>query len=739
MADHDYRPPFRRTALLFAALLFTVLPASGQSKEKSLANSSNGTPPEQAFEEITQVVQVEIPVNIVTRDGEPVRDLTVEDFEVFDNGRKQNILGFEKIDLDTLTEMEAEKRISEMPSVARRHFLLLFDFSFASPASVLKSRRAARDFVLQALHPTDLVGVATISLETGPQLIMTFTPDRSQLARAIDTVGNPQVAGARDPLRFLIEAPTSLDAFDGGGGSENSERGDLRDAMNEAGFENMRIIGRQMERSERSYEAGRVVDWSRTMGDMARALNSIAGRKHVVYFSEGFDSSLMMGERPDGSREQEVDLNDRISNVTRLTMSDGNRLFGSGSLQSSVSDMLEQFRRADCVIQAVDAAGLRANVGEGFGRSQGADALFYLADETGGELFEGTNNLETQLKEVLSRSAVTYVLSIQPDRIEMDGSYHKLKVKLKQGRKMRISHRAGYYAPRPFKGLHPLEKSLLASDAIASAAPRDEIRIDVLAAPFRATEKEAYVPVILEIDGASLLNAHQENELVVEIYAYATTPRGEMRDFFAHTVGYDISNGRDAIASSGIKYYGHVDLGPGEHLLRVLVRNAATGRVGVRTVPLDIAPDMAERKALLPPFFLDDPQRWLLAREKRGEGEEKSIVYPFTMAGEPFMPAARPALQAGEEAALCLVAYNLDLQDPGVRLEGRIVDADGTSLPARGLDLLERTVTGIRGLDKWRASFQPKGLDEGEYTLEVSLSDRAGNSEHSSIPFTVIR
>ena len=48
----------------------------------------------QKFEERSDVVAVEVPVNVVGRDGEPVRGLTAVDFEIFDGGDRQAITHF---------------------------------------------------------------------------------------------------------------------------------------------------------------------------------------------------------------------------------------------------------------------------------------------------------------------------------------------------------------------------------------------------------------------------------------------------------------------------------------------------------------------------------------------------------------------------------------------------------------------------------------------------------------------
>src|SRR6185503_8044811 len=104
-----------------------------------------------AFSGATQVLSVEVPVQVV-RDGEPVRGLAAEDFEVWEGRRKLPVTGFDVLDLSA----GAPVRAAAVPAAARRHFLLLFDLAFSEPAAVLRARRAAAGLLAQ-LHPTDLV------------------------------------------------------------------------------------------------------------------------------------------------------------------------------------------------------------------------------------------------------------------------------------------------------------------------------------------------------------------------------------------------------------------------------------------------------------------------------------------------------------------------------------------------------------------------------------------------------
>ena len=688
---------------------------------------------DRSFEDSSQVVAVEVPVNVVGRDGNPVRGLTAEDFEVYDGGERQTITSFEVIDLISIRkEREANPgKTLELPSSARRHFLLLFDLSFSSPTSILKARLAARDFVLGSLQPTDLAAVATYSLEHGPKLVVTFTPDRAQLARAVDTLGMRRVHDARtDPLRFLIAPPSTLGETVTSTSSGQSLLGNDAEAS-----EYLRTITNYADKVERTFEIGRISSYSRALADVAKALNAIKGRKHIVLFSEGFDSRLMLGHNPLEIAEQEDALNAQFGEIWKV---DSDARYGNTGLQSDLHKMLEEFRRADCVIQAVDVGGLRAGADQR-PRASGQEALFFMANETGGELFKDANNLREPLERVLDRTSVTYVLAFERSDLKSDGAYRRLKVKVKGiPASARVSHRAGYYAPRPFKDLDPLEKNLLASDGIAAAVPRRDLDINVLVAPFRATETQAYVPVIVEVGGPSLLAGHKGDKMEVEIFGYVSDAQNQMRGFFTQKVGVDMAKARKALEQTGIKYYGHFDLAPGNYRVRVLVRNAFTGRTAVASLPLEVPSYEVAQPVLLPPFFIQEDQRWIMVRERMGDSPQQAFVdYPFTVSGEPYVPSARPTLRQHKAARLCLVAYNLGEGD--LEIEGRVVSADGKDSPAGGLAMVERTATGISGLDKLIATFNPAGLKAGEYVLHVNIKDpKTGHRETNSLSFDVI-
>jgi hypothetical protein len=382
--------------------------------------------------------------------------------------------------------------------------------------------------------------------------------------------------------------------------------------------------------------------------------------------------------------------------------------------------MIEELRRADCVVNAVDVAGLGTGGETGkIRRSVGQDALFYIANESGGQLFADTNDLSGKVREVLERSEVSYVLTFQAEDVQTDGRWRKLRVELKQGRGLRVVARPGWYAPRPYPELHPFERDLLAADAIAVGAPRDEIGLSLLAAPFRAGPSAAYVAVILEIDGPTLMAGMKRAERI-DLYAYATTKDGEFRSFFHRELRVDPGRSSAALISGGLKYYGHFDLPPGEHVLRVLVRQEGDGRMGAAHLPLTVPDYSAASATLLPPFFFDRPGRWTLVRERGETTADGSVVYPFVAGGDPFVPQADPSFRAGDKPRFCLIAYHLGGKQ--LEVEASWLTDDG----ARPIRIETRDgVTGVTGARQWLGELDLAGVAAGEHRYLVAVVDRA--------------
>jgi len=688
------------------------------------------TAQQQPFTERTDVVVVEVPVQVV-KDGEPVRGLSAADFEVFDGRKKQDIVGFEVLDL--YAPGASERAAGAVPAAARRHFLMLFDLSFSEPKSIIKAQEAAKG-LLGTLHASDLVAVATYSSSKGPQLALGFTTDRAQIGAAISTLGAPELVDrSPDPLRLVLME--SLSDMSGprqaGQGAANERQQEFAQVKQEVLLEVLETISAASGRANRQNMQDVVNSMTRSFTDLAKLMGSVEGRKHLVYLSEGFDSSVVTGTF-DQARQDEMSAQS-ASGEGYLTDSD--ERFGNSKTGNAVEKMLEEFRRADCVIQSVDIGGLRGSGDQAPRRTNGKESLLAMSKGTGGEFYENFNDLSVAMDQMLKRTGVTYVLAIQPEKLKNDGSYRRLKVELKNApRGTRVVHRPGYYSPKAYAEQSPLEKLLETANQVTSGEESGTIRTSVLAAPFRAAGDKAYVPVLVEVDGPTLLAGKQNAQLPIEVYIYAMDKTGAVHDFLTQTFGLDLTKAETPLRQGGFKFFGHVDLLPGDYSLRVLVRNSTTGASALRVIDLQVPQFAQAGPVLLPPFFPEPAGRWLMARETL-KPEAPQVAYPFMQKEQPYVPAARPVLGTGQAAAVSLVGYGLAAGD--LKAEALVLTHDGKEVGPGTLKVVGREGGGAGGPDRLAATFQTPNLQPGEYLLRVTLTDGAGKSETSAIPFVV--
>ena len=692
--------------LCTAALLLSAAAADAQRNRRQR---------QAQFSDTTTVTVVEVPVQ-VTSAGNPLRDLTRDDFELLDGRKPVEITGFDMVDLSTV-----EGRVTDepVPVAARRHFLLLFDLKFSTPDSVGRAQEAAADLVLRELHPTDLAAVALY--DTRPRLVLGFTSDRSQLRQAIATLGKIETGQAvRDPLGLVIsdmsgELPT------GDGLGETADRAGLdTEAMLSQSRAELRNL---QETAQRDRAASDIAALTSGMGELAAWMGTVQGRKHVVFLSEGFDSSVVVGNRGLTSEEQDrmLQLNQAATEGQSWRVNN-EEIFGSTSAQSAMNKMLTAFREADCAIQSVDVSGEVLTEGQ-----SNRDSLLMMAHDSGGELFANFTDLGEAMSEMLERTSVTYLLAFQPDDLKYDGKFRRLRVRLKNApRGTEVVHRPGYYAPKPYAQTNPFERALTSAQQVMGGVETGEIDATVLTAAFPAASGKAYAPVLIEAHGEDLIGGLQQGTVPLQVYAYALDEHGIVRDFFVRAMGLDLAQAGAALRQSGLKYWGHFDLDPGSYSVRVLIRNDATGHRALTTSELAVP---GETATLQPPLFPEQPGKWVLIREEESE-QRTDVAFPFLRSGEPFIPAARPEVTAGDETPISLVGTDLGAGPVSIRTQ--VFRPDGEHVADGGEVVLAPGAQAGSGLSQLSGVFVAgKKLSAGDYILSVVVTDRE-NQEHAS-------
>ena len=705
-----------RAALTFLILAFASLaPAAAQ------------------FSDSTQVTAVQIPVQVIA-DGKPVRGLEAGDFVVYEGRRQRAVVGFDSVDLQVVGD-------AEVPGAARRWFLLVFDLAFSDSGGIERARLAAID-MLPLLHPSDLVAVATYR-RTGVDLVLGFTSDRDQIAAALYSLGLPDLIDrAADPLKIVVVEHDNDFGETGGVGGNGPEGPKLnrrpltpkpRTGTEATLKTNNPFSGlmdplhnaqKQSDAAAREAQKAALDALTGSFGELARLMRGVSGRKEVLLFSEGFDTDVVQGTTDKDEQERMQVEGSEKGAVWRI---DSEERYGSTEALADLERMLEELRRSDCRVHTVDVAGVRAGLA---GDSRGGrDSLFLIARDTGGDAYENFNDLSKAVGRMLERSGVTYVLTIQPDDLKADGSYHPLRVELRRGkapRGARVVHRPGYHSPRHFAERGKLDRAVTTGARLLSGDEAGPVSISVIATPFPKDGQTAYVPILVEADGPALLADNGPGELLAEVYIYALDEKGGVRDYLAQALVLDLAKVETELRQGGLRFLGHLELPPGRFSLRVLTLNGRTGAFGLRTAKVEVPELGAGQPVLLPPLFAQPPGNGVVTRQA-SSGEE--LPLPFT----PWLPDPHPVLKQDEEAPVALVSYYL----PGdLKIRTQVLTPDGREVASGGLRVLARESGATDGAERLRAAFRTPRLEPGEYLLRVTVSG-PGGERTSSAPFQV--
>ncbi|MEO8504828.1 MAG: VWA domain-containing protein [Acidobacteriota bacterium] len=723
--------------VLFVTSLLAGLLA-GPSAQESFAAAPPSPP---TFSENAEVLAVEVPVT-VTVDSKPVRGLRVENFEVFSGKQRQPVVGFEVVDLET-APAAGESALPPTSAAARRDILLLFDLGYTQPTALERARAAAHQILRSALHPRDLVAVAAYSPTDGARLVLGFTGDREEAGRAIDTLGGPRLLEqSGDPLRLtLAETYRELNEAEVAGGQNQGGATISRKGINvlEEIYDGVRQSTLNAERSQRDVARMRVEAMTRSYVDLARLLGTVPGRKTVLLLSEGFDSELLLGKAQTQEERASVEAGE-IWNI------DSDKSFGGSTTQNALTRMLEEFRRAGCVIEAVDVGGLRATgdtqvqqVGTQFVGSDpaqsnaGQDGLFAMASATGGDLFRNTNDLGGAMQAALGKSAVTYVLTLAPPGLAPDGTYHPLTVKLKNApRGSRVATRSGFYAPRPFGERSAAERGLEAAGLIVAGEEGGRLSAALLAVPLAAPlGGRARVPLWLEVDGETLMREQRADRLALEVFFYALDAHGRVSDHVARALALDPAKLGKELEQRGLKIYSELQLPVGSYSLRALVRSGVTGASALRTVAVEVRAAQTSPQ-LLGPVVPEPANKWINVSANRADATPPS--YPFEVGSRPVLPAAQPVLLTGVDVPLCVFAYGVGEGVGTIKVELRDRSGHAHEVAAT---LVDRAPAGA-GLERLLLKLRPADLEDGDYSLRVALGSGSTLVESAAVTVAVL-
>jgi VWFA-related protein len=603
-----------KRALLSVSLSGLTLLLGGVLGWAPLSAQKKTNPDQDALQhEVTVTVKL-VQVYVTDPKGNPSRDLEMSDFVLYDNGKLQTITGFEKHFLagpEGSPEAPPEAKVGESKpwpardaaSLMNRKFIFLFDFGANGLEGIMKSRKAALEFMDTQVQPGDEVAILSYVSIRRMTLHEYFTSDHEKIRATIRKIkGVPGVVEGWMSFASLGHSimGTELDAgptLDPGALARAGTTGDASESVGSTSRGTVAVV-RGGGLASGSPEGRMFTD---AMSELAKAFRHIPGQKNIILFSQGYGRGGFQPNRPEAHQ---------------------------------FVQMAKELASANAPVFPVNTTtGVVGRVAAGVFPD---GSLEYLSRMTGGK-YLGDIDYPAQVARALQEATSNYYVLAYSVASSWDGKFHEIRVQVKkQG--YRVHAQGGYFNPRPFNTLSPVEKHLQLLDLTLGEKPYFEqhLNFPMAALPF-SDKKEANTLLLSEIPVQRVRETVGDNtEFISLVFDENRTIVDSKR----------VEINWETIKGARIFQYSAAALAPGRYDCRVVIRNLGNGKaaVGACSVYIPEAPaaavlTLAEAQAcqmrIFPPLLLV-PGKFgqylnVSAQDKSGAAKEISLsqVFPF--------------------------------------------------------------------------------------------------------------
>jgi VWFA-related protein len=524
-------------------------------------------------------------VDVVVRDkkGAVVRGLSANDFELLEDGKRQDILtfSFEEISgkarsIETIPMLSAAAKATPAPAptatagtpapsapkaieneraapltsadvAGHRLLTLLFDTSSMEPEDVTKAADSAIKWVDDQMTSSDLVAVASIG--SSLQILSDFSGSKEKVRSVLSAFS------AADGTAFAA-VDTSTAATDEAGASATSDAATVDASSQELDTFNNDVR-------------------LRALKTIAEALAPIDQKKAIIYFSSGMQRS---------GTDNQVELRAAVNAAVR----------------------------ANVAIYPVDARGLQAVVPGGSGRqgSRGGlsafsgsavagqfttlaaqqETLTTLAADTGGTAFTDTNDFGEAFARVEKDISAYYILGFASSNADKDGRFRRISVRLRNKLDAKVEAREGYYADRDFTHTAKGDREVQLQEQLLMQIPATDVPLFVTAGWFRLASDKYYVPVSLAVPGSAV--PPSKDKVTLDVAGFIRDERGFPVGRIRDTMTVPPA-GAEGLGARQVLYQTGVTLPPGRFSVKVVVRENSTGQMGTFETPI-VVPELKQ-------------------------------------------------------------------------------------------------------------------------------------------------
>jgi VWFA-related protein len=652
-----------------------------------------------------RVDYVEVDVVVTDRQGNLVRDLKKEDFQVLEDGKAQAISAFTMVDIPieradrplfASAPIEPDVKTNERPFDGRVYVMVIDDLHTRFGRSQ-RVKIAAKQFIERRLGANDLMAIVHTAGST--EWNQEFTSNKKLLLAAVDKTQGRKLDSAT--------------------ANKTSEFYRTRD---------QRAPGDQLndpDDAQRAFNARNTLD---TIRNVAEWFSSVRGRrKSILFVSEGID----------------YDINDVITQT-------GSNHFGASMVLDATRDAVAAATRSNVAIYGVDPRGLTdlgdesieiqsypddTSLGVGSGSLQNElrmaqDSLRVLSEETGGFAVVNRNDFASAFDRIVQDNSSYYVLAYYPPD-PRPGRNHRIQVRVTRPG-VTVRARKGYLTPKKVDATTTASKGPATPEvreALDSPLPLSGLTMRVFAAPFKGAPPNASVLLGVELNGRDLQLSSNDK---IQLSYLAIDATGKIKG--GNTDSLTMSNlkpeTKSRIEQTGLRLLARVDLPPGRYQMRIAAHDSAGGNVGSVLYDLDV-PDFQKLPFSISGLVLTSRSGAALPTVRPDEQLKAVLSGP---------PVSVRTFPADDEIQLFTEVYDnagptphkVDITTTVTTDEGKVMFKTDETRDSSDLG-------GQRGGYGYTTQVPLKDLAPGRYVLKVEAKSRLGQTAAASreVLFTV--
>lgn len=518
-----------------------------------------------------------IPVNIVVvnatvtdKAGNPVTDLTANDFRVYDDGKPQAIQTFA---LESYGPAESEEAKLPPPTSPKRGAvehnatrpriisILIDDLTMASGEDFSRMIEGVKEFVKKDMGPMDQVAI----LSASGRVQFPFSDDKQQLlgglSAALEKLNFSTVARSTCPKL------TDLDAFR------------ISDIMHDLQAHNFQALIEQTidclnldrnapstpktaENFLRSAARGQnqVMEYQTrsllyTFRQHLRALRHFEGPKTVVLFSDGF-------------------------------------LAESGSPTSYLlQELVDLALRSGIVLNSVNFQGLTVEEDsqDRENKQSQESPLSQMAYETGGLFVTNNNNLYKGFRNIANRQSYYYILTYGMPSQKSDGNYRRIKLEVTRPG-LTLSYRKGYYTQKEELQFENSKKEDLI-EALNAPGNMNEIPMTLAYNYFQEDNSTYAVSFVTNVNirGIQFLEEDARRKNVVSLVLVVSDENDRYINGLEKSIDFRLLESSYAsLRDHGITSRVEYKLPLGRYKVKAVVREGTQGKMGSITKAVEI-------------------------------------------------------------------------------------------------------------------------------------------------------